>query len=145
MPSKPAHVAAALANQRTIDYLRKDDEHLPWVVAIAFYKALHLVEALLAGDPQSPTRHTDDHKTRNRLLKTTNRYRNIWMAYRPLYEASLIARYLREDANAPTYDVFSSYMPKAVVESRVLGHYLIQIEKSVGNLLGEAGFPHGAT
>jgi hypothetical protein len=56
MASKAAHVAAAKHNQATIDYLLAgSDEHLPWVVTVAFYKALHIVEAAsaakLLGEP----------------------------------------------------------------------------------------------
>ena len=50
MPSKEAHLTAAKRNQATIDYLLAGDEHLPWVVTVAFYKALHLVEAVFAAD-----------------------------------------------------------------------------------------------
>lgn len=87
MPSKEAHVAAAKQNQATIDYLLISNDHLPWVVTVAFYKALHVVEAVFVADTHSPAAHTDDHKVRNRLLKTTNRYQQLWRMYRPLWEA----------------------------------------------------------
>ena len=107
MPSKDAHIAAAKRNGATVNYLLQDgDNHLPWIAAITFYQALHIIEAVLDGDPACSTSHTDDHKTRNRLLKTTNRYSHFWKMYRPLWEASLIGRYLRENEAAPTYDVF---------------------------------------
>ncbi|HQU44369.1 MAG TPA: hypothetical protein PK867_16230, partial [Pirellulales bacterium] len=70
-------------------------------------------------------------------LKTTNRDAQLWRLYRPLWEASLVARYLRVDDNAPTYDDFSQYMNRADIEQRVLGHYLAQIEASAAKLLGE--------
>ena len=138
MPSKQAHVAAAKRNQATIDYLlASSDEHLPWVVTVAFYKALHIVEAVFAADKRSPVPHTDDHKIRNRVLKTTNRYQQLWRMYRPLWEASLVARYLRIDDNAPAYTDFSQYMSRIDVEKRILGHYLVQLEASAARLLGE--------
>lgn len=141
MPSKEAHIAAAKENQATIDcLLAQSDEHLRWVVTIAFYKALHVVEALLAGDSQSPVDHTDEHSTRNKLLKTTRRYENIWRHYRPLWEASLIARYLRANESGPAYDVFTNYMPRPVVESMVLRHYLAKIITSAGKLLNDPEF-----
>lgn len=138
MPSKEAHVAAAKLNQASLDYLLAGgDEHLPWAVTVAFYKALHVVETVFAADKQSPLPHTDDHKLRNQVLKTTNRYRQLWRMYRPLWEASLIARYLRTDDNAPAYTDFSQYMNRGDVEARVLGHYLTQIETTAARLLGE--------
>ena len=139
MPSKQSHIQAAKSNQITIDYLLKDDAHLAWAVTVAFYKALHTVEALLANG-QEPVEHTDDHKIRNRLLKSNRRYAQIWKMYRPLFEASLIARYLRSDDNAPTYEVFSTYMPRKSVESLVMNHYLVQLERSVCHLAGDPNF-----
>lgn len=107
MPSKQAHIQAAKSNQVTIDYLLKDDAHLAWAVTVAFYNAMHTVEALLANGQES-VEHTDDHKVRNRLLKSDRRYAQVWKMYRPLFEASLVARYLRSDDNGPTYEVFST-------------------------------------
>jgi len=136
MPNKEAHLAAALENQKVIDFLcNKIDDHPGWVVTVAFYKALHVVEAMFAEGPSMPG-HTDDHKTRNAILKD-KRFSHIWKNYRPLWTASLIARYLRENTNSPTYDIFSSYMPPAIVKNLVLGHYLKQVEKSAGNLMGD--------
>lgn len=140
MPSKEAHLAAARANQVTIDYLCRDGEnHAPWIVTVAFYKALHVIEAVFAADSKTTTFHTDDHKVRNRLLRTTRRYQQLWKMYSPLWQASLIARYLRENENAPTYEVFAAYLPRKDIDSKVLGHYLAQLEKSARRLIGEAG------
>lgn len=111
MPSKEAHVAVAKRNQATLDFLLGGDDHLPWVVTVAFYKALHIVEAVFAADRHSPMPHTDDHKVRNRLLKTTNRYAQLWRMYRPLWDASLVARYLRVDDNSPSYTDFARTPP----------------------------------
>lgn len=91
MPSKQAHVTAAKSNQAAIDYLLKEDTHLAWVVTIAFYKALHTVEALLASGSES-VKHFDEHKTRNKFLKSDHRYSQIWKMYRPLFEASLVLK-----------------------------------------------------
>lgn len=134
MPSKAAHTQAARENQRAIDYLsEKIDEFPQWVTTIAFYKALHIVEAILAAEG----RHCDDHAARNLLLKTTRRFQHIWKHYRPLFNDSLIARYLREDGNSPTYDVFATYLSPGEVRAQVLGHRLRQIEQSARTLLGE--------
>ncbi len=137
MPSKDSHVSAAKRNQSTIEYLLRDDAHLGWAVTVAFYKALHIVEAVLATKQPGCPEHTDDHKSRNKLLKTTIRFQQIWKMYRPLYEASLIARYLRADDNGPTHEVFDTYMPRKVVESMVMNHYLAQIEKSAATLVND--------
>jgi hypothetical protein len=138
MPSRAAHIAAAKQNEQTITYLLAGgDNHLAWAAAVVFYEALHIVEAILEADPDCKSSHTDDHSGRNRLLKTTNRYSHIWQMYRPLYDASLIARYLRENENRPTYEVFSRYMDKQAVQQMLIGHYLTQIKKSAAKYLGE--------
>lgn len=87
-----------------------------------------------------PLLFTDDHKVRNRLLKTTNRYQQLWRMYRPLWEASLVARYLRAGEQSPTFEAFSQYLSRADIEGRILGHYLKQLEKSAGALIADANF-----
>jgi hypothetical protein len=134
MPSKEAHLAIAERNQQCIDYLKQDLSHYAeWVTTVAFYKALHLVDALLAADKDAPAAHGTDHRSRERHLKQTPRYRNIYRYYRPLAQASSIARYL-EGGNT-SYTMFSQYMSASEVESTILGHYLLQIEKTVGKLM----------
>lgn len=142
MPTKDAHLAAARQNQSTIGFLlnASNDDHLPWVVTVAFYKALHVVEALFASQASGEIQHTDDHRQRNDTLKTTVRFQQIWKMYRPLYNASLIARYLRDNASSPTFEVFSKYMSKEEVESKVLGHYLHQVQASASRLADDPEF-----
>jgi hypothetical protein len=140
MPSKDAHLSAARENQRVIEYLcQKVDEFPGWVATVAFYKALHVIEALFAVDGTGVDGHTDKHEQRNTLLKKTRRYQQLWKFYRPLFQASLVARYLRENQNVPTHEVFATYMPPDTVVRLVLGHYLKQIEKSATGLATAAG------
>lgn len=139
MPSKDVHVSAAVANQRTINYLREDcDNHLSWVVAVAFYKALHVVEAVLDADANSPIKDTDSHFERHKILRRTPRYQQLWKMYSPLYQASMVARYLREDGSAPTFKSFCDYLTREDVEKKLLGHYLVQLEKSAAKLIKES-------
>jgi hypothetical protein len=141
MPSKEAHLAAARENQLAIDYLAEElDRFSGWTATIAFYKALHVVEALFAIDGAGVGGHTDKHKIRNKVLKTTPRYQQIWRNYRELFQTSLIARYLRSDEHAPEHEIFSQYMPPEVVRRMVLNHWLRQVEKSAANLAGEGNF-----
>ena len=141
MPSKEAHVRAALENKKAIDYLGERVDDFPqWVVTIAFYKALHIVEAVFAGDPKSTQAHTDDHHSRNRVLKRDRRYEKLWRHYRPLYNDSLIARYLRDNDNQPTFDVFSQYLNPDDVRKKHLDHNLVQIVKTARTLLNDPEF-----
>lgn len=58
-----------------------------WYATAAFYKAVHLVEALCRRRGHA----TGSHLRRNTLLK--RRYPAIWRDYRPLWAFSRTARY----------------------------------------------------
>ncbi len=78
MPSKASHLCVVRENTATIEWIRKAPNPMPqWVVTVAFYKALHIVEAVFAADKYSPIRHADDHAQRNEVLRRENRYGNI--------------------------------------------------------------------
>ena len=138
MPSKAAHLAVAAEHKQTLNFLLpQGEDHLRWVVTIAFYRALHIIEAVFAGDPAAPVQHTDDHTRRNQILRTQRRYTHLWKHYHPLFNASLIARYLRVDDNSTVYDEFAAFMDLATVQDTVLNHHLHQIERSAAKLLGD--------
>ena len=62
MPSKDSHLRIVRENTAAIDWVRQAQPPMPqWVVTIAFYKALHIIEAVFAADMMSPIRHADDH------------------------------------------------------------------------------------
>jgi len=133
MPTKDSHLAAAAHNHCVMDYLRAKLDQFPgWLVVVAFYKAVHLVEAVFAADGAG---HMHDHQTRNRVLKTTPRYKQLWKNYSPLWQASLVARYM-EDGDGVEIPSFAEYMPPETVENLVLKHYLHQVEQSVDKLIG---------
>lgn len=142
MPSKAAHLHAAKMNQRTIEFLwnSNNDEHLPWVVTVAFYKALHVVEAVLALEPSGEQQHFDSHETRNRMLKRTRKFQKIYELYIQLYQQSQIARYLTNDvASSQPFD-FAKYLPRKKVEELVLNHWLRQIQNSASRLTNDNDF-----
>lgn len=108
-------------------------------MTVAFYKALHVVEALLARDSKTDTNHTTDHKQRAELLKTTNRYQQIWKHYRPLWNDSLIARYLHNDSGGE-YSNFSDYLSNEKIQNKHLNHNLKKIIESARTLLKDQNF-----
>src|SRR5947209_4990692 len=63
--------------------------------------------------------------------------KKLWPIYQPLFIASLVVRYLKyEDKGvAQQYTSFSQYMPPNVVQSLLLGHYLVQLETNAIPLL----------
>ena len=57
MPSEKSHIGVANDNHATLEYLLKEpDNHLAWIGTVAFYKALHVVEAgdKLCDSPNNP-------------------------------------------------------------------------------------------
>ena len=127
MPDKRAYLAAAQRDQKVIDRLLEGPtDFSEWITTIAFYKALHLVEALFAHDGAW---HEKSHVSRELLLKATTRYSHIYEHYRSLWNASMVARYLQGES------IFSNYLSLEEVRSELLNHRLKKIEKSVSNLM----------
>ena len=85
MATESAHLAKAEANQRFLD--RIEDEFADWMAIVAFYKGVHLIEAMLAGR----SIHSHNHNQRNSRLK--KEYPHIWKNFRPLFHASKLLRY----------------------------------------------------
>lgn len=129
MPSKRAHLGAAEHNQEVILYLSKEPRFADWTAVVAFYKALHLVDAVLCADGLG---HPGDHLHREEILKRTNRYRTLHRDYRALKEASLVARYLDKAGT------FCQYMSADQVQRELLGHRLKRLERSARGLLGQS-------
>jgi hypothetical protein len=135
MPTKESHLAAASHNQCAMKYLQAKRDQFPgWLVVVAFYRAVHLVEAVFDADGIG---HMHDHQMRNRTLKTTTRYQKIWKNYSPLWQASLIARYMEDGKGKEYPSCFAEYMPPEVVEKSMIGHYLHQVEQSALALIGQ--------
>lgn len=142
-------------NKAALDFMMSRVDDFPqWVVTIAFYKAMHIVEAMFAADPQAQLHDTSNHEDRNRQLKTTDRYQHIWKHYRALWNDSLIARYLSEesfDSTKPPFQ-FSMYLPPAKVvsptrEANGFSNCSKQIPSSLNTLVipaqaGTAGTQH---
>jgi hypothetical protein len=128
MSSEAVHIECANRTQSTIAYLLTElDSNSPWIATAAFYKALHVVEAVFANDPS--IRHTSDHSTRERTLKMNRKFDNIYRHYSPLSRASLNARYLM------SHSCFDDYMPPSDVVDVLLKHNLKQVENSARKFL----------
>ena len=84
MPSKQVHLKQAEHNQALIDQLfALTDDFSDWITTAAFYKALHLIEALFTQDPE--IRHTTTHADRyarlahhHRRLGHAGRANSLW-------------------------------------------------------------------
>ncbi|MCK4423094.1 MAG: hypothetical protein KAV18_03405 [Candidatus Omnitrophica bacterium] len=134
MPNTKEHLQQAKHNQETIDFLLTDiDRFADWITAIAFYTALHLVEAVFFIDPK--INHGLDHIQRREVLRTTKKYEKIYDHYRPLWNASLMARYLSDSQSSTTGRIFNDCYSSQIVNDIMLNHHLAQIEKSVTRFL----------
>ncbi|MEI6541845.1 MAG: hypothetical protein WCO86_20315 [Planctomycetota bacterium] len=141
MPNKDSHLRIVHENTAAINWVRQAQPPMPqWVVTIAFYKALHIIEAVFAADKKSPIRHADDHAQRNDVLRREPRYSHLWKHYRPLWNDSLIARYLQGNTGTDTYSGFADYMPLIEVEKKHLNHNLVQIVRTARTLIGDPTF-----
>ncbi|MBX9677206.1 MAG: hypothetical protein K2X38_00495 [Gemmataceae bacterium] len=136
MPSKAAHLELAKRNGEMLVHLVERIDQFPeWAATVAFYRALHLVEAAFAVDKEIG--HGGDHGTRNWHLKKKKKYAKVYAGYRPLWAASIIARYLENDEQAGSYICFSEYLSAHDVNRKLVRHYLRVVESSVEQLLGE--------
>jgi hypothetical protein len=118
------HRARWMHNREFIGTLQ--DKYCDWMLTGAFYAAVHAVETLMAFDGLP---NNTSHESRNEVLKKTNRYKQIWKFYHPLYNASQTTRY----HCAP-----NEWIPVTQVKTEWIPHYLVPLEKSVQKLIGEA-------
>ena len=88
MPSASDHLKLAQHNADTIQHLLTGEGGFPdWVATVAFYQALHLIEALIHNDFGQ---HGQNHKHRGDILKRENRYQKINQHCQVLQEASYV-------------------------------------------------------
>jgi len=86
MPAQNAHEEKARSMERVLPLLDEDEaDHRDWLAIIAFYAALHWLDAYFAHQRVHPT----NHRERNRVAQGLP----IWDEYYELYAVSRIARY----------------------------------------------------
>jgi len=135
--SESDHLALAERNQGVINFLLTDAaKHPDWIVTVAFYKAVHLVEALFARF--NSVCHGGSHVRREEIMKSRadSRYKKIYPHYMALKQASCVARYLAVSSGSSRYfRRFEDYLTAEKVQSEMLGHRLRSIEKSAKGML----------
>src|SRR5690348_12499946 len=86
MATETEHLNQAQHNRKLLNEI--DHEKFPdWAATVAFYTAVHLVQALLkkSGD------NCNSHSSRNKRLR--QKHPSVWKLYQPLYSYSRLARY----------------------------------------------------
>lgn len=141
MASELDHIALANKNHLVLELLLdQSPPHPEWSATLAFYKAVHVVEAVFANCDRT---HSNGHDDRLKRLKS-RKYNPIFLHFRPLYVASLIARYLVDTgsrrvydhvSSAPSYSSFEDYMSSEDVKKRLIEKRLRGVESASVSLL----------
>ena len=118
MPSADQHRKKAEKNRALLALVSPND-YPDWVVVIAFYTAVHLVERLRAASGDG---HSRDHA--DRLAYVHMHHSTIHTAYYQLQNASMLARY---QSNA---DFFRQFHADEVT-TILIDRYLTAVEKYV--------------
>ena len=106
MPSYQAHLSQAQHNERLLTELKASLAYKDWLVTVAFYTAIHYIEANFFNNPniihteitiptdrQGKWQHSP-HVQREKLLTQYKYPQYVWKGLRSLRNESSIARYL---------------------------------------------------
>ena len=131
MPKAESHQKLAEKNSEVLKLLLAHvEKHPEWVTTVAFYRAVQIVEAMFANE--QPPFHSGSHTDRLDRLKQDRKYEAIFRFFRPMYSASMIARYLEyQGTGGGSFDLFENYMSHEKVLNHIVGHLLKQLEASV--------------
>lgn len=137
MATEPEHIALANRNHEALLYLMQEPQRFPeWIATIAFYKAVHVVEAVFSQ--QTNIRTSASHDERLRSLKIP-RFKEIFTHFRVLHNASSIARYLRDRESRTDYSSFTDYIAADKVVDKIVNGRLRPIEQHAIKFLSAAG------
>lgn len=123
MASKQQHINQWKHNRNFVATIAT--EYHDWIVTVLFYAALHAIDALLMHDGQPVTSHIK----RNELLRSDDRYQEIYAHYEPLYTLSRTVRYVADPRK---------WIPPQQVKIDVVQRHFYPIEGLVLKLIGES-------
>lgn len=131
MASPQAHITKAKHNIKTIALLSNDLTKKDWIVTVAFYAALHIVDTVLFHTQKGYQQHGQSHDKRDTIIKGDNKLEKIWDCYRPLLNHSIIARYLQGSGTPPEIAIdFNKVMPNEKL--------ILFIKEKLGGLIDAA-------
>ena len=114
MASLDSHINKAVHNISVAAYLSKEETFKDWIVTVAFYSALHIVDSVLYQTQKGFSRHGQSHDNRDKIVKYDNRLSKIWEHYSGLKRESIIARYLQAHLTPPDKSIdFDKRMPES--------------------------------
>jgi len=109
MPDEKQHIQWALHNIDVIQYLHEKPLFCDWVATVAFYAALHIVDAVLHHQETVYRRqHGFAHDQRRNILRQSGKYKGLYANYSKLRTHSQIARYLQLSRGGAMF--FQQYM-----------------------------------
>lgn len=112
MAGPNAHLSKAVHNIKTIAFLFTGTNKKDWIATVAFYAALHIVDAVLYHNNRGLQRHGQTHNYRERLVKYNPKFQHMWTFYWSLHNESVVARYLQlERTPIDTHIDFDVRMP----------------------------------
>ncbi len=121
MAAEQAHLLQAYHNVDLAQFLAQEMKYKDWVITVAFYAAVHFVEANFAkrfGTHGEQASGSSPHIWRLDQLKAKGYPLSCRNAYRNLYTTSRQVRYLELwDPNQPTVAVANDYFSDEVVRS----------------------------
>lgn len=130
MPVHSDHITLAVHNLDVLHYLIPKENFYDWLVIVACYSSIHLIEAMLSLENGSKARtiHSTSHADRNLVLQ--NAYPAVWRKFRPLYDASLVARYLIKDDGSASPGFPLCYNRDTVVNKLIKSHFAGVIQRT---------------
>ena len=106
------------------------------MATVAFYKAVHLVEAVFKV--QDGTDSTSHHE-REAALKRSSKLKTLFPDYQALLTASRIARYLQADQKVPRFSGFTDYLTAEEVKQVLVFTRLFRLEQKLIGFMTDEG------
>jgi len=127
MASETEHIELANSNQHLIDHLINENSFHDWLATVAFYKAIHVVEAIFANHLH---RHSCSHAEREDRLKRTAGFKAVFTNYSHLLAESRTFRYLLHPRSRLTIET---------VKSKLIYKRLYAVEQNSLQFLSDTG------
>ena len=123
MSTKQQHIDQWMRNRSLLGILPR--AYHDWITTVAFYTALHAVDAAIAAHGMDDI---TNHGDRIHILIRTNSLMQVRRHFLPLYDLSRKVRYMADP---------SAWILPDRIDQDVLHAFLYPIEKSVCNLIGQ--------
>ncbi len=111
-PSEANHLTLANKNHDALQHLMSDPQkYAEWIATVAYYKAVQVVEAVLANRGKRSCSHVD-RLAQVKKIGRPDLHRHL----RAMWAASSVARYLYDNSDKSHYSSFADYIkPESVI------------------------------